>query len=146
MKGAPEGSFRLLGNRVLRRWGRFERAWRSLSRSCCVLLVVPAFARRRVQKGDAVYYANKYAGGATACGGTYDPSAKTAAHRKLPCGSIVRVKNLANGEKVKVTITDRGPYGDKDTIIDVSRKAAKRLGFWEAGRTEVRLVVLDWGD
>lgn len=80
-----------------------------------------------------------------ACGGTYDPAALTAAHRKLPCGSRVRVKNLSNGNKVVVTITDRGPIGDKGTIIDVSRKAAKRLGFWAAGRTKVRLLVLEFG-
>ena len=110
-----------------------------------VLASVPVLAHRKYHKGDAVYYANMYAGGATACGGTYDPTALTAAHRKLPCGSRVRVKNLSNGNKVVVTITDRGPYGDKDTIIDVSRKAAKRLGFWGAGRTKVRLVVLEFG-
>ncbi|MEO8323774.1 MAG: septal ring lytic transglycosylase RlpA family protein [Actinomycetota bacterium] len=112
-----------------------------------LVLATPVFAHRKYQRGEAIYYANEFAGGGTACGGTYDPTAKTAAHRKLPCGSRVRVKNLANGNRVIVTITDEGPFvdNDDDAIIDVSRKAAKRLGFWGSGRAEVRLVVLELG-
>ena len=138
------GSIRLLGNRPTE-VGTIRTRTALVLALALVILATPVFAHRKFHKGDAVYYANMYADGATACGGTYDPSAKTAAHRKLPCGSRVRVKNLANGNKVIVTITDRGPYGDKETIIDVSRKAAKRLGFWGAGRTKVRLNVLEFG-
>lgn len=141
---SPVGSFPLLGNLTTEVETIRTRTALVLALALLVL-ATPVFAHRKYHRGDAVYYADKYAGGGTACGGTYDPTALTAAHRKLPCGSRVRVKNLANGNKVVVTITDRGPYGDQDTIIDVSRRAAKRLGFWGAGRTKVRLVVLEFG-
>lgn len=138
------GTFRLLGN-LTTEVGTIRARLVCVVAFVLVLASVPALAHRKYHKGDAVYYANKFAGGGTACGGTYDPTALTAAHRKLPCGSRVRVKNFVNGNKVVVTVTDRGPYEDESTIIDVSRKAAKRLGFWGAGRTKVRLVVLELG-
>ena len=141
---SPAGSFRLLGN-LTTEVGTIRTRTALVLALALFVLATPVFAHRKYHKGDAVYYADMYAAGATACGGTYDPTALTAAHRKLPCDSRVRVKNLANGNKVVVTITDRGPYGDKDVIIDVSRKAAKRLGFWGEGRTKVRLVVLEFG-
>ncbi|MDO4412469.1 ubiquitin-like domain-containing protein [Cutibacterium sp.] len=50
------------------------------------------------------------AGGPTASGETFDPSALTAASRTLSLGSIIRVTNVANGRTVTVRINDRGPY------------------------------------
>ena len=61
-----------------------------------------------------------------------------AAHRTLPLGSQVRVVNLANGRDAIVKITDRGPYR-RGRIIDVSRCAAKQLGFIQSGTARVRL-------
>lgn len=120
------------------------------TRAAIVLMLVlalsaaPAVAGRRIHRGDAIYYANMYAGGTMACGGKYQPWKMVAAHRKLPCGSLLRVKNLSNGKIVKVRVKDRGPYG-ADAILDVSRKAAKGLGFWGEGRTRVKAVVLRRG-
>jgi rare lipoprotein A len=105
-----------------------------------LLAAAPGLAHRKYHKGDAIYYSDELEGNGMACGGVYDGSLKTAAHQKLPCGTILRVKNLSNGERVRVTITDRGPF-NADAILDVSRKAAKRLGFWGSGRTKVRAVV-----
>ncbi|KXA67878.1 septal ring lytic transglycosylase RlpA family protein [Cutibacterium avidum] len=50
------------------------------------------------------------AGGPTASGETFDPSALTAASRTLPLGSTIRVTNVNNGRTVTVRINDRGPY------------------------------------
>ncbi|HEY6866801.1 MAG TPA: septal ring lytic transglycosylase RlpA family protein [Candidatus Eisenbacteria bacterium] len=93
------------------------------------------------QVGVASYYASRFEGHPTASGGTYHAHRLTAAHRTLPMGTRVRVTNLENGRSVVVTITDRGPFKD-DRIIDVSWRAARKLGFERAGTARVRLTVL----
>lgn len=101
-----------------------------------------ARANHKVLRGEAIYYSNEYKGATMACGGKYQPWKMVAAHRKLPCGTRLKVKNRANGNTVIVTVKDRGPYGDSDTILDVSRRAARKLDFISAGRAKVRAVVL----
>ena len=64
----------------------------------------------------------------------------TAAHRTLPFGTRVRVTNLENGKAVTLRVNDRGPHR-KGRVIDVSYKAAKRLGFVRDGVTRVRVEV-----
>jgi rare lipoprotein A len=54
----------------------------------------------------------------------------------------VAVTNLTNGRRVVVVITDRGPFA-RGRVIDVSRRAARRLGFLRDGTTRVRIEVLD---
>jgi rare lipoprotein A len=102
----------------------------------------PSTAQHRVWKGDAIFYSDDLAGETMACGGKYRPRKMVAAHRKLPCGTRIRVRNRANGRSVVVTVRDRGPYGDKKTIVDVSRRAARRLRFFDEGRARVRLRVV----
>ena len=68
-----------------------------------------------------------------------------AAHRTLPLGSVIRVTNLENGRRVSLRVIDRGPYGRnyrKGTIVDVSRGAARRLGFIRDGLVRIRLEVM----
>jgi rare lipoprotein A len=58
------------------------------------------------------------------------------------------VTNLENGRRVKLRVTDRGPYGRnraKGCIIDVSTAAARRLGFLKDGIVRVRVQVLRRG-
>jgi rare lipoprotein A len=93
-------------------------------------------------KGRAAYYSNALKGNAMACGPKYYPSKMVAAHRSLPCGTKLRVKNLANGKVVTVTVQDRGPH-DKDFVLDLSRRAARKLGYLGAGSTKVKAHVLD---
>lgn len=97
---------------------------------------------REVQVGFASYYGSRFHGGRTASGERYDEKALTAAHRTLPFGTKVQVTNLANGKSVVVTITDRGPF-TKGRVIDVSRRAARKLDFLRDGTTRVRLEVVD---
>ena len=96
-------------------------------------------ARREV--GVASFYGAGHANRRTASGARFDPDRLTAAHPTLPFGTRVRVTNLDNGRSVVVTITDRGPFRRK-RIIDVSRRAAKELGFVREGTARVRVEVL----
>jgi rare lipoprotein A len=94
-------------------------------------------------RGEASYYADRFAGQTTASGETFDPAALTAAHPSLPFGTRVRVTRM-DGERraVTVRINDRGPYAD-DRIIDLSEAAARRIGMIEEGVVEVRVEVLE---
>lgn len=93
-----------------------------------------------VQTGTASYYARRLHGERTASGELHDEGELMAAHRTLPFGTRVRVTNLANDRSVVVVINDRGPYL-KGRVLDVSRRAARELGFLERGITRVMLEV-----
>lgn len=62
----------------------------------------------------------------------------TAAHRRLPFGSTVRVTNLTNNRSVIVRINDRGPY-KRGRIIDLSLAAARQLDMVKAGLARVQI-------
>lgn len=95
--------------------------------------------------GIASYYAKKFHGRPTASGQRYHPEKMTAAHYSLPLGTRVRVKNLANDKEVTVVVNDRCR---KKSIpfIDLSRAAAKKLGFFGAGKANVAIVPLAEGE
>ena len=91
--------------------------------------------------GMASWYGPDFHNGVTANGEIYDMHLMTAAHRTLPLPSIVRVTNLENGRSVVLRVNDRGPFVN-NRIIDVSKLAAERLGFYEKGTTKVRVDIL----
>jgi rare lipoprotein A len=68
-------------------------------------------------------------------------NALTAAHRRLPFGTQVRVTNLNNDRAVVVRINDRGPHA-RGRLIDLSRKAAEQLGMLGSGTARVRVQAL----
>ncbi len=70
----------------------------------------------------ASYYANKFNGRKTASGKRFSNSKYTAAHRKFPFGTILRVTNEENGQCVLVEVTDRGPFS-RGREIDLSKRA-----------------------
>jgi rare lipoprotein A len=70
----------------------------------------------------ASYYANKFHGRRTASGVLFDMNKYTAAHKKFPFGTKLRITNQANGQSVIVEVTDRGPFV-KSRDIDLSKKA-----------------------
>jgi rare lipoprotein A len=74
------------------------------------------------KSAHASYYADKFHGRKTASGKIFDMNKLTAAHKKLPFGTKVRVTNEANGKSVIVEITDRGPYV-RSREIDLSKRA-----------------------
>ncbi len=92
-----------------------------------VSMVQPAAARKKVQRGRASWYAQRFQGRRTANGERYNRHALTAAHPTLPIPSYARVRNPANGREVVVRINDRGPF-HKGHVIDLSHAAAVRLG------------------
>jgi len=91
------------------------------------------------KKGIATYYAKKYDGKRTASGSRYCPRKLTAAHQSLPLGTKVKVVNLANRNEVHVTINDRCRKR-KHPFIDLSREAARQLGFFGKGSTKVAII------
>ncbi len=98
-----------------------------------------------VQAGTQTGIASWYQMGTrTANGEAYKPDGMTAAHRSLPFGTIVEVKNLRNGHTARLRINDRGPFvGGR--IIDVSRGGARRLGLMGSGTARVRVTSLARG-
>ena len=95
------------------------------------------------QEGLATWYGKELAGRKTASGERFDPAAMTAAHRTLKFGTWVEVTRTDTGQRVRVRITDRGPFGHEDRIIDLSRGAAEKIGMLKAGVVKVKLVVVD---
>jgi rare lipoprotein A len=91
--------------------------------------------------GKASWYASH---GRTASGERMRPEARTAAHRSLPFGTLVRVENLTNGKAVVVRINDRGPF-IRGRVIDLSRGAASELGMVGSGTASVRLSAVESG-
>jgi rare lipoprotein A len=100
-------------------------------------------AAREVQEGKASYYSDKLAGRSTASGEPYDPKKLTAAHLTLKLGTRIRVTRVDTGATVIVKVNDRGPYGGRGRIVDLSRKAAESLDMIRAGVVDVRVEVLD---
>lgn len=101
-----------------------------------------AYPAKRQLLGEASYYHDSLAGNLTANGDVYDPNMLTAAHLRLPFGTIVRVTRLDTGARVIVRINDRGPYRKATRIIDLSRAAAERLHMIRRGVAQVRVDVL----
>ena len=69
-----------------------------------------ACAAPTYQTGVASWYGRELAGRPTASGEPFRPSRRTAAHPKLPFGTVVRVTRLDTQAHVRVVINDRGPY------------------------------------
>lgn len=84
---------------------------------------IPTPSLKVLKRGaHASYYANKFNGRRTASGRRFDNSKYTAAHKKLPFGTKLKVTNEANGKSVVVEVIDRGPF-TKGREIDLTRKA-----------------------
>ncbi|SUO95452.1 septal ring lytic transglycosylase RlpA family protein [Suttonella ornithocola] len=93
------------------------------------------------QEGKASWYGPGFHGRRTASGEVYDMNQLTAAHKRLPLGSQVKVTNLSNGKSVIVRINDRGPFHG-DRVIDLSKAAAKELGVLQKGTADVSITTL----
>lgn len=84
----------------------------------------------------------------TANGEVFNPDGLTAAHKYLPIPCYAKVTNLANGRSVIVRVNDRGPFPSDhnphsgERIIDLSRGAAKRLGYLQHGTAQVRVEAI----
>lgn len=97
------------------------------------------------QKGFASWYGPAFHGRKTSTGESYNMHSLTAAHKTLPLGTVLLVKNLDNGKDTLVRVNDRGPFAG-GRIIDLSYKAARVLGVVDNGKAKVQIVALAEGE
>ena len=90
----------------------------------------------------ASYYGKEYQGRKTANGERFDNGRKTAAHRTLPFGAVVKVTNTDNHKSVVVRVNDRGPFV-RGRIIDLSSSAFSQIASINAGVVPVKIEVID---
>jgi rare lipoprotein A len=93
------------------------------------------------QRGLASWYGEDFHGRPTSSGEIYDMHGLSAAHKILPLGTVVRVRNLENGRTLDLRINDRGPFV-RGRVIDLSYGAAKRLGVDVPGTAPVEVVAI----
>ncbi|MCH8927575.1 MAG: septal ring lytic transglycosylase RlpA family protein [Candidatus Marinimicrobia bacterium] len=98
----------------------------------------------KVQYGISSYYGPKFHGKLTANGEIFDMYKISAAHRYLPLGTIIQVRNLDNNKTLRIRINDRGPYVN-NRVLDCSYAAALKLDFVEQGTANIKLVVIEMG-
>ena len=139
--------------------GSRVRTWLLLGLLAAVIVAVLAAGRSAasaasadslpLQSGLASWYGPGFHGKETASGEIFDQREMVAAHRTLPLGCVIRVTNLENGRRLTLRVIDRGPYGRNfrnGTVVDVSRGAARRLGFIKQGLVRVRIEVISVPD
>ena len=136
--------------------GSRVRTWLLLGLLAAVIVAVLATGRSAasadalpLQSGLASWYGPGFHGKETASGEIFDQREMVAAHRTLPLGCVIRVTNLENGRRLTLRVIDRGPYGRNfrnGTVVDVSRGAARRLGFIKQGLVRVRIEVISVPD
>ena len=97
------------------------------------------------QRGIASWYGKGFHGKKTSNGEIYNMYAMTAAHKTLPLGTYVNVRNLDTDAEVTVRINDRGPFV-QGRIIDLSYSAAKKIGIETSGTAPVVIVALEPDD
>ncbi len=95
----------------------------------------------KIEWGKASFYGGRWIGRLTANGEHYRSGDCTAAHKKLPFNTMVRVTNLKNGKSVIIRINNRGPYA-KGRILDLSVVAARKIEMIDDGIVPVRAEVL----
>ena len=90
------------------------------------------------QVGFSSWYGPRFHGRRTAAGNIFNQNKLSAAHRRLPTGSRIKVVNLSNGEDVVLRVEDRGPY-IRGRVLDLSKAAADCLKFLDRGLQLVRI-------
>jgi rare lipoprotein A len=95
-----------------------------------------------IQEGTASFYGKKFHGKRTANGEIFSLDSLTAAHKRLPLGTWVRVINKKNNLSVVVRINDRLPIYSKRQI-DISRAAAERIEMVRDGLGKVKIEAVD---
>lgn len=93
------------------------------------------------ETGIASWYGGRWIGRLTANGERYRAGDMTAAHKKLPFNTKVRVTDLKTGNQVIVRINNRGPF-IRGRILDLSVVAAKKLGIYDRGIARVKIEAL----
>ena len=118
--------------------------WRAEAAALAALLALSGCGGRYAKTGLASWYGEELAGRPTASGERFDPAGFTAAHRRLPLGSVAQVTDLSTGRSILVRINDRGPYRH-GRLIDLSRGSAQLLGTDRRAVAKVRVRAVSQG-
>jgi rare lipoprotein A len=102
----------------------------------------PAITMSGTEVGVSSWYGPGFHGHSTASGERYDQDAMTAAHRSLPLGTWIDVRNLTNDRTVRVRVNDRGPY-KQGRVLDLSHAAARALDIVHRGTAKVEIRLAD---
>lgn len=92
-------------------------------------------------QGVASWYGQPFHGRVTASGEIYDMNGFTIAHRTLPLGTFVKLRNPTNGVEAIAVVNDRGPYV-RGRDFDLSWALARKLKFERKGLQNLEVVVL----
>ena len=103
----------------------------------CMLVFACASFGQYHKIGKATHYGKRWHGRKTSSGELLHNDSLTCAHRTLPFGTILKVRDLSNDKVVYVKVNDRGPFSR--AIIDLSYAAAKQLGIVSRGVARVEL-------
>ncbi|MDF9393696.1 MULTISPECIES: septal ring lytic transglycosylase RlpA family protein [Methylococcus] len=118
-----------------------------LAASCHLVQAKPLhekYDKRSRSVGLASYYSDRFHGRRTASGERYNRDALTAVHNSFPFGTLLRVTNLRNQRSVLVRVNDRSSHRH-GRLLDLSKRAARELGFIGAGLALVKLEVIELG-
>ncbi|MFN3782369.1 MAG: septal ring lytic transglycosylase RlpA family protein [Spirosomataceae bacterium] len=91
--------------------------------------------------GRVSYYGYKLNGRKTASGERLDSKKFTAAHRSLPFGTLLEIKNPKNGKSCVVRVNDRGPFSGK-RVLDISVAAAREIGIINTGVLTLSITIV----
>lgn len=95
-----------------------------------------------VKTSYASFYHDKFNGKRTASGELFHNSKLTAAHRKLPFGTKIKVTNPKNDLSVIVTVNDRGPF-HSSRALDLSKAAFDEIGSLSSGTMAIEYQIID---
>ena len=101
----------------------------------------PKKQNKNVFFGVASYYGDKFEGRKTASGQVFSQQKWTAACNRLPLGTRIKVTNIRNGKSVEVIVNDR-LHPKMKRVVDLTKIAAKKLGFLDHGLTKVKVEVI----
>ena len=117
---------------------------RKLNTILVVLISFIAWTASAAQEfGIASVYSSKFQGSRTASGEIFNHNQLTAAHKRLPFGSLVKITRTDNGKSVIVRINDRGPFVS-ERVTDLSKAAGAKLGI--GSDDEVRVKIEEFTD
>lgn len=92
--------------------------------------------------GTASFYGKECHGKRMANGQYFDMHKLTCASWDYPFDTKLRVTNMANGQSVEVTVTDRGPNKRLNRIIDLSQAAFDYIADLKVGLIKVKVEKL----
>ena len=107
----------------------------------CCISILGYSQKKKSEVGMSSYYGKTFHGRKTASGENFNMYALTAAHKRLPLQTLIKVTNLRNKKTVIVRVNDRGPYA-KRRILDLSYAAAKEIGMVRKGTARVKIEIL----